>query len=155
MVPSMLGTTHFKHCSLIPPLVSNNSLALLRCGYMRAGTLVHIARYLGKTSNNNRRCQLCTRLYIFPCLFPSGFTSDFWFYDHYYIIVSYILLYHLCSILPVSCSYFIKPCIFFTWYHLLSLSCSYMLVLMARFSMHIYNSSLSLHVCLPLHAIWH
>jgi len=152
----MHGTTRCKHCSLIPPLVSNNNLALLRCGYMCARMIVHIARHLGKTSNNNnRRCQLCTRLYILPCLFPSGFTSNFQFYDHYYIIVAYILLYYLCSILPVSCAYFIKPCVFFTWYHLLSLSCSCMLVLTARFSMHIYDSGLSLYVCLPLHTIWH
>ena len=62
VVPGMHGT-HCEHCSLIPPLVSNNSLALLRCGYMYAGTLVHISRHLGKTSNNNsnKRCQLCIR----------------------------------------------------------------------------------------------
>ena len=155
MVLSMLGTTHCKHCSLIPLLASNNSLALIRYGYMCAGTLVHIARHLGKTSNNNnRRCQLCTRLYILPCLFPSGFTSDFQFYDHYYIIVAYILLYHLCSILPVSCSYFIKPCVFFTWYQLLSL-----LLLFARAHGTIFNAYLwfgFIVTCvLTLHAIWH
>ena len=58
VVPGMHGT-HCKHCSLIPPLVSNNNLALLRCGYICAGTLVHISRHRGKTSNNNyKRCQL-------------------------------------------------------------------------------------------------
>ena len=51
--------TYCKHCSLIPPLVFNNNLTLLRCGYMCVGTLVHISRHLGKTSNNNnKRCQL-------------------------------------------------------------------------------------------------
>ena len=51
--------THCKHCSLIPPLVFNNNLTLLRCGYICAGTLVHISRHQGKTSNNNiKRCQL-------------------------------------------------------------------------------------------------
>ena len=51
--------THCKHCSLIPPLVFNKNLASLRCGYMCTGTLDHISRHLGKTSNNNnKRCQL-------------------------------------------------------------------------------------------------
>jgi len=64
VVPSMHGT-RCKHCSLIPSLVSNNNLILLRCGYMCVGTLIHISRNLGKTSNNNnKRCQLSTR-YIF------------------------------------------------------------------------------------------
>jgi len=49
--------TYYKHCSLIPPLVSNNNLALLRCGYMCARTLVHISKHLGRMSNNNKRCQ--------------------------------------------------------------------------------------------------
>ena len=57
VVPGMHGT-HCKHCSLIPPLVSNNNLALLKCGYMCAGTLVHIPRHPGRTSNKNKRCQL-------------------------------------------------------------------------------------------------
>jgi len=69
-------------------------------------------------------------LYILPCLFPSGFTSDFQFYDDYYIIAAYILIYHLCSISPVSCSYLIIPCVFSAWYRLLSLTYSCMPVLM-------------------------
>ena len=46
--------------SLIPPLVSNNNIALLRCGYMCAGTLVDISRHLARMSNNNinKRFQL-------------------------------------------------------------------------------------------------
>ena len=60
VVPDIYGT-YCNHCSLTPPLVSNNNLALLRCGYS-AETLVHISRHLGKTSNNNnKRCQLCIR----------------------------------------------------------------------------------------------
>jgi len=55
---SGIHRTHCKQCSLIPPLISNNNFALLRCGYMCAGTLVHISRHLGRTSNNNKRCQL-------------------------------------------------------------------------------------------------
>jgi len=64
VVPGMYGT-HYKHCSLIPPLVSNNKLALLRCGYMCAGTLVHISRHLGRTSNYNKRCQTYIRCMFF------------------------------------------------------------------------------------------
>ena len=36
-----------------------------------------------------------------------GFYIRFLVYDHYYIITAYILLCHLCSIPPVSCSYLI------------------------------------------------
>ena len=54
-------------------------------------------------------------------LLLSGFTSNFWFYDYYYIIPAFILSYHLCSIPLISCSYYIIPCIFSAWYHLLSL----------------------------------
>jgi len=58
-------------------------------------------------------------LYALPSLLSSGFTSDFWFYDHYYIIAAYILLYHSCSIPPVTYSRLIISCVFPTWYHLL------------------------------------
>jgi len=37
------------------------------------------------------------------------FYISFLIYEHYYIIPAYILLYHLCSIPPVSCSYVIIP----------------------------------------------
>ena len=56
--------------------------------------------------------------YALSCLLVSGFTSDFQFYDHYTIPV-HILLYHLCSIPPVSCSYLIIPRVFPGWYQLL------------------------------------
>jgi len=79
-------------------------------------------------------------LYILPCLLPSGFTSDFRFYDYYYIIVTYILLYRLYSIPPVSCPYLLHH-----EYSLLDITCyistcSYMLVLTSRFLMHVYDS---------------
>jgi len=35
-------------------LVSNNSLDLLRCGCMCAGTLLHIPRHMGTSSNKNK-----------------------------------------------------------------------------------------------------
>jgi len=56
-----------------------------------------------------------------PSLLSSGFTSNFWFYDYYYIIGAYILPYHLYTISPISCSCLIIPCVFPTWYHLLFL----------------------------------
>ena len=62
--------THYKHCSLIPPLVFNNTLTLLRCGYMCALTLVHISRHLGRTSNNNnKRWKLIIRCIFFRVCF--------------------------------------------------------------------------------------
>ena len=57
-------------------------------------------------------------LYALPSLLPSGFTSDFQFYDCY-IIAAYILLYRLYSIPPVSYSYLIIPWVFHAWHHLL------------------------------------
>ena len=104
--------THCKHYSLIPPLVSNNNLALLRCGYICAGMLVHISRHLGKISNNNNKiCQLCIRCMLDKFAFV-GFYIRFLVFNHYYIITAYILLYHLCSIPPVSSSYLIILCVF-------------------------------------------
>ena len=93
---------------------------------------------------------------ISPQLLSSGFTLDFRFYDRYYIIAAYILLYHLCSIPPVSFSYHIIPWVFPTWYHLLYIStCFCMLVLTTWFSIHVFDSDLSIHVCLSSNATWH
>ena len=107
MVPGMYET-HCKHCSLIAQLVFNN--LALRCGYMCAGTLIHISRHLVKTSNknSNKRYQLCIRCMLAEFAFI-GFYIGLTVYDHYYVITAYILLYHLCSIPPVSCSYLIIP----------------------------------------------
>ena len=44
--------------SISSPSISNNNLALLGYGSMCVRTLVHIARYQSKTSNNNNRFQL-------------------------------------------------------------------------------------------------
>ena len=49
------------------------------------------------------------------------FYFGFLVYDYYYIIADYILLYRLCSILPVSCPYLIIPWVFPAWCRLLSL----------------------------------
>ena len=48
-------------------------------------------------------------LYALQCLLPSGLILDFQFYDHYVIIVAYILLYYLCSTPLIFCSYLIIP----------------------------------------------
>ena len=121
---------------------------------MCAGTLVHISRHQGKTSNNNnnnKRCQPLDLLYALPSLLLSGFTSDFRFYD-YYTILDFTRFHHPYSIPPVSCSYLIIPWVLPAWYHLLYI---YMLMLTTRFSMHDYDSVLSLHVCLSFLATWH
>jgi len=75
------------------------------------------------------------------------------------IIIVYMLiswLNHLGSTPLVPCSYHIIPCVFPTWYHLLSSLCLLLYaVLTTRFLMHVYDSNLSIHVCLFLHATWH
>jgi len=79
-----------------------------------------------------------------------GFYIRFSVYDHYYIIAAYILLCHMSSISPVSChehSLLDITCYIST--------CSCMHVLTTRFSMHVYDSDLSIHVCLSMHTIWH
>ena len=92
-------------------------------------------------------------LYALLCLLPSGFTLDFLFHDRYYIIATYILLYHLYSIPPVSCSYIIIPWVFCAWYRLQSLlllyDCAHDMIFNACLWF-----SLSIHVCLSLHATW-
>ena len=114
MVPGMYGT-HCKHCSLIPPLVSNNNLALLRCGYMCAGMLVDISRHQGKTScNNNKRCLLWIRsmlchIWLYRVLLQ---ISDFM------IIILYLFI---SCLLLAPCSYLIISWVFPAWYQLLSL----------------------------------
>jgi len=114
VVPDMYET-HCKHCSLIPPLVSNNNLTLLRCGYMCAGRLVHISRHLGRTSNNNKRCQLIIgcmlcRVYFhrvlhrvsglwpllyYSCLYPA---LPLVFYSTSLLLLSYYTMSVLCLI---------------------------------------------------------
>jgi len=137
-------------------LVFYNNLTLLRCGYMCAGTLIHISRYLGKTSNNNnKRCHLCIHRMICQVCFHRVLhrISCLWSLLYYSCLH---LLYHLSSIASVSCSYLITPWLFSTWHHLLYISTYFcMLVLTIRFSMHFYDSNLSIHVCLSMHATWH
>jgi len=65
------------------------------------------------------------------------------------ILAAHTLLHPLYSIPLVSCSYLIIPWVLPVW-HLLA----YMLLLTTRFSMHNYDSVLSIHMCLFLHAIW-
>ena len=68
---------------------------------------------------------------------------------------AHILLYYLCSILPVAYSYLIIPCVFTTWYHLLSL---YLLLSVCAHDT-IFNACLWVRFIdtrvLSLHAIWH
>ena len=102
------------------PLVSNNNLTLLRCRYMCVGTLVHISRHQGKTSNNNnKRRQLWIRCLLYRVCFYWVFTSDFRFYDYYHINCSHpalSLVFYSISLLLLS-------------YHSMSTSCLISLVL--------------------------
>ena len=92
-------------------------------------------------------------LYALSSLLLLGFTSDFRFYDYYYnsclhpalplVFYSISLLflsYHEYFLLEIAC--YIS-------------SCFCMLVLTIQFSMHVYDSDLSIHVCLSMHATWH
>ena len=139
--------THCKHCLLIPPLVFNNNLALLICGYMCVGTLVHISRHLGKTSNNNnnKRCQLWIRCMLCRVCFYRVLhrISDFMIII---ILAVHTLLYHSYSIPPVSCSYLIIPWVLPAWYRLSYIYLLRMLMLTTQFSMYDYDSVLSIHV---------
>ena len=137
------------------PLVSNNNLALLRCGYMCAGTQVHISRHLGKTSNNNnKRCRLriCSML-CHVCMYRVLFRiSDFMI----------IILYLLISCLSTCVLFHQSPTLILSYYEYFLLdinccisTCSCMLMPMTRFSMHVYDSNLSIHVCLSILATWH
>ena len=105
--------THCKHCSLIPPLVSNNNLALLRCGYMYPRTLVHISRHLGKTSNNNnKRCQLHIVLW-FAEYASIGF--------HFRFSILWSLLYYGCLYPALSLVFYFTSLLLLS-YHTISFS---------------------------------
>ena len=83
------------------------------------------------------------------------FYIRFLVYDHYFIIAACILLCHLCSFPPVSCSCLIIPYVPLFNITCYITTCSCMLVPTIRFSMHVYDSDLLIHVCLSMHAIWH
>ena len=152
VVPGMYGT-YCKHCSLIPPLVFNNYLALLRCGYMCAGTLVYISRHLGKTSNNNnnnKRCQLC----IVVCFVEYAFIGSYFGFSVLW------LLYYTCSY-PAFSLVFYSTSLLLLSYHTMSISClislstcSCILVSTTRFSMHVYDSDLSIVLIYARHLVF-
>ena len=93
-------------------------------------------------------------LYASPSLLPSDFTSDFRFHDHYSIIAACILFCHLCSFAPVSCSCLILPRVPLFKITCYISTCSSMPVPTTQFSMHVYDSILSIHMCLSLLATW-
>jgi len=107
--------THRKHCSLIPPLVSNNNLALLRCGYMCDGTLVHISRHVGRTSNNNnKRCQLCINYIFCHVCFHWALLriSGLWLSLYYsWLHPTLSLVFYSTSLLPLSYYTMSIPCL--------------------------------------------
>ena len=96
--------------------------------------------------------------YVFVVCFVEyafiGFYIEFSVYDPCYIIAAYILLYHSCSIPPVSYSRLIIPWVFPAWYHLL-----YIYLLLHAYahdtvSRHVYDLNLSIHACLSMLATW-
>ena len=124
---------------------------------MCAGTLVHISRHLGKTSNNNNKRY---QLYIVVCFaefasigFHFGF-SVLWSFLYYsclhptlplvfYSTSLLLLSYHTISIL-----YLISLTIYI---YFLLYACAHDTI----FLMHVYDSDLSTHLCLSMHATWH
>ena len=94
-------------------------------------------------------------LYALPSMLSLDFTSDFWFMSItiLYLLTScfttrvlfpqsptVIILYHTCSLLHIN-------------YCISTYFC--MLVLTIRFFYACYDSDLSTHLCLSMHAIWH
>ena len=86
---------------------------------MCAGTLVHISRQQGKTSNNNnnnKRCQpwiccmLCRACFYWVLHRISGFMIII-------ILATHTLFYYSCSIPSVYCSDLIIPWVVPAWYH--------------------------------------
>ena len=139
--------THCKHCSLIPPLVSNNNLTLLRCGYMCAGMLVHICRHLSRTSNNNnKRCQLWIRsMPCHVCLYQILLRIF-----SFIIIILYLLVFCLLFVLYSTCLLLLSdysmslPCLISIVVYLLAPAC-----LCLRHGFHVYDPDLSIHMCYP------
>ena len=83
---------------------------------------------------------------VLPYSLSSIFTSNFLFCCYYYIIAAYILHYHLCL-------FYQSPALILLYleYSLLDITCyiftcSCMLVLTTRFSMHIYDSNIDTRV---------
>ena len=94
-------------------------------------------------------------LYALLSMLSSGFISDFQF-----MIIAILYLLSSCF---TTCVLFHMSLALILSYHEYSplditcyiSTCFCMLVLMTRFSMHVYNLDLSIHVCLSLHIIWH
>jgi len=113
--------THCKHCSLIPPQVFNNNLALPRCGYMCARTLVHISRRLGKMSNNNnnKRYQLCICCMLCRVCFHRVL---------YWVFGLWPLLYYNC-LHPALLLMFYSTSLLLSTYYTMSIPCLISLVI--------------------------
>ena len=92
---------------------------------------------------------------VLPYLLSLGFTLDF----RFIIIILYYnclhpalpLVFYSTSLLILS---YYTMHVLFLWAFTLS-TCSCMPVLMTQFSMHVYDSDLSIHMFLSLHATWY
>ena len=88
---------------------------------------------------------------MFACI---GFHIRFpvlWLLYHSCLHLSSPLVFYSTSLLLLSYYAMCIPCLI----SLAISTCSCMPVLTTQFSMHIYGSDLSIHVCLSMHAIWH
>ena len=84
--------------------------------------------------------QICSFVIIIIIIILYMFTSCHTTCVLFHQSPALIIVHHACSLLDIT-------------YYLFTCSC--ISVLMTRFSMHIYKSDLSIHVCLFLHATWH
>jgi len=94
-------------------------------------------------------------LYTLPCLLPSGFTSDFQFYDYYCnscLHPALSLVFYFISLLFLSYHIMSNSCLISLAIYLLAPAC---LCSRHGFQMHVYDSDLSIHECLSMHATWH
>ena len=119
---------------------------------MCAETLIHMSRYLGKTSNNNnKRCQLW--IYSMPChvcLYRILIRIFGFMIIILYLFISCLLLvfYPACLLLlsdhTMSLPYLLSIAVY-----LLAPACLWL-----RHGFHGYDPDLSIHVCLSMLAIW-
>ena len=106
----------------------------------------HIPRYMGQASNNNKRCLLCAP--VMPVMNSRHARYDSC--DACYVF----LLWPLCDLPQMLSSGSITEFQFDDYHAIPVHTCLYMLLFTARFSMHNYDSVLSLHMCLSLLATW-
>jgi len=148
MVVSRVDGNYYKYeLSVLHQLPITNltylymDVCVLRC------TPGHIPRYMGKTNNNNKRCQLWIHCMLCRVCFHRILhqISSLWPLLYYSCLhLAFPLVFYPTSLLPLS--YYTISIPYLTSLAIYTYSC--MLVLTTWFSMHVYESDLSIHVCL-------